>query len=50
VTTTDAERLEADCRKRMAALQPARGWDSQRERDDELALIDVLLDAWNETR
>ena len=43
---TQAEELEARCRKAMAALPKARGWDSRRARDDELAFIDCLLDEW----
>ena len=47
---SEAEQLEALARERMAALVKARGWDSQRARDDEIAFIDAVLDAWNETQ
>ena len=48
---TRAEQLEARCRKAMATLTKARGWDTQRARAEELALLDRLLDEWNaETR
>ena len=40
--------IEAETRRRMAAINKARGFDSQRERDDELGYIDALLDRWNE--
>lgn len=43
---TRAEELEARCRKAMATLPKARGWDSRRVRDAELAMLDVLLDEW----
>lgn len=48
VEATEAEHLEALCRERMAAVSTARGWDTQRERDDEIAFIDALLDEWLE--
>ena len=44
----DADVLEARCRKAMAQLPKARGWDTQRVRDDELTWIDCLLDAYIE--
>lgn len=50
VDVTDADHLERLARERMAALVKARGWDSQRERDDEIAFIDAVLDAWNEAQ
>lgn len=42
------DQLEAECRKRMAKVPAARGWDTQRERDAELAEVDLLLDLWLE--
>lgn len=42
--------IEAETRRRMACITKAQGWDTQCERDDELACIDVLLDRWNELR
>lgn len=41
-----AEETEARCRKLMASLQPARGWDTDRARREKLAEIDALLDEW----
>ncbi len=41
------EELEADVRKRMARLTQARGFDTQKIRDAEVAAIDLLLDQWN---
>ncbi|GAA2007994.1 hypothetical protein [Nocardioides kribbensis] len=43
-----ADDLEARCRRAMAVLPKARGWDSRRDRDDELTMIDLLLDEYNE--
>lgn len=42
------DELEANARKHMARLSrfEVRGWDSQAVRNDELAVIDALLDAW----
>ena len=45
-TTTPAAEVETRCRKVMAQLPQARGWDSRRARAEELALIDRLLDEW----
>lgn len=47
-TATEAEHLEAMAREHMAALPKARGWDSRRAREDDMALLDALLDAYNE--
>lgn len=47
-TTTVAEALEAECRTAMACVTPARGWDTRRKRDDDIAFIDTLLDRYNE--
>lgn len=48
--TTSPDAIEARVRRRMAAVTKARGFDTQRERNAELARIDALLDAWNQTR
>lgn len=42
------ETIEASCRYRMATITESRGFDSQRERNDDLAAIDALLDRYNE--
>lgn len=43
---TVLERLEAECRRRMAvaARLKTRGWDSQREKADAIADVDEVLD------
>lgn len=43
---TKRDEVEAETRRRMAALTRARGWDSERRRAAELAEIDRLLDQW----
>jgi hypothetical protein len=45
---TVAEAVEAECRAAMARVPKARGWDTGRLRDDELAWVDTLLDRWLE--
>ena len=44
------EVVEAECRRRMATVTKARGFDTQRQRDRELYVIDQLLDEYNEAR
>lgn len=45
---TTLEQVEAEVRRQMARLCKARGWDTQRTRAGELALIDALLDTYND--
>ncbi len=47
---TPLDVIEAEVRRRMATVTKARGFDSQRERDDEIGSIDALLDRWNDLR
>jgi hypothetical protein len=50
--TTEAERIEADIRRQMAAhaaIDP-RGWDSSRDRAAIRARIDRLFDEWAATQ
>lgn len=49
IATTARDQLEADIRQRMARLTKARGWDTARQRAQELAEIDGKLDEWNAT-
>lgn len=39
--------LEAEIRRRMAKLTPARGFDTAKTRAAEIASIDALLDEYN---
>lgn len=43
---TSTEEIEAEVRRCMTRLTTARGWDTQRTRAGELALIDDLLDEY----
>lgn len=43
---TRADQLEARCRKAMAQVPQARGFDTQRVRDEALRMVDLLLDEW----
>jgi hypothetical protein len=47
---TVAELIEAEARSRMAqiARMSVRGFDSQKAKADEIRLLDVVLDAYNE--
>ena len=50
VPTTARDEAEATCRMRMAevARTQVRGWDGERQRVALLAVVDALLDAYNE--
>lgn len=47
-----AECLEAECRRRMAAIatMPVRGFDTRAAKDAEIAALDAKLDEWAAAR
>ena len=47
VAAVTLEDIEADARMAMARVQKARGFDTQKVRDRQIAEVDVILDAYN---
>ena len=48
--TTVVEAIEAEVRRHMAVIakMERRGWDCERARAAEIAVLDGLIDQWNE--